>query len=536
MLRPNRNLLFIIILTLLILTSFIGKAFHSDDVIMLYAAKKILKTPLLSYFNGTINWYGMPQSFQLLSDSVFIPYFIAFIINLIGESELGLHIFFLIFPIITIISMYFLSKRFTSNPLISTLLLISAPAFIVSSTNIVADISLLAFYLMGMCTFIYGLDRENKLWLIISGFIVGLACLTKYTGFIIIPLLFVYSILKRRLSKGLLALSIFFILPGIWCLHNLIFFKKIQFIEGLYWFKPTLSSIISNLLGSLTYLSSVTVFPLLFLFLLKKKKDWFIYFLIIWLITILSIEWLLKSKYPLFQIILLIFFISVSIFICQKFIESLRRKKFSNYTDTLFLLIWFGVIFCYNIFIQTWFTAPRYILILTPPIILLFIKKSEMLLSQNRGNIFRSFIYIGIVLNSLFSTLISIADYVYADTYRNFAQTYTKYMKEKGTKIWFRGHWGQYYMEKQGFEYLGLDDVPKKDEIIVMPTVCGHEPFSSELKERLKFIGSIEYEAPYPIRTVSPPDRISFYSYSIGSLPYGISNEPLEVFQIWQVE
>ena len=56
------------------------------------------------------------------------------------------------------------------------------------------------------------------------------------------------------------------------------------------------------------------------------------------------------------------------------------------------------------------------------------------------------------------------------------------------------------------------------------------------LRERLKFIGTIKYETIYPLRTVSPKDRISFYTYSLGSFPYGISNKAKEAFQIWQAE
>ena len=148
MLRPKNDLLFVIILTLLLVVPFINKAFHIDDTAIIYAAKGAT----------TINWYGLPQNIRALSDSPFISHYIALIIKATGESEFWLHSFFLIFLVIATISMYFLSKRFTTQPLISTLFLVSAPVFIVSSTNIMPDFALFTFYMAAICIFIYGIE------------------------------------------------------------------------------------------------------------------------------------------------------------------------------------------------------------------------------------------------------------------------------------------------------------------------------------------------------------------------------------------
>lgn len=538
LLIPKYKLLFVIILTILLLIPFLTKAFHIDDTIVIYSAREMQKIPF--HLSGsTVNWQGRPQTLRSLSDSPLISYYTAFLIKIKGESELWLHIFFLVFPIMTIISMYFLSKRFTLHPLISTLLLVSTPAFLVSSTNIMQDAALLSFYLAAVSTFIYAIDRESKLLLSISGFTAGLAALTKYTGFSLIPLFFFYAILKRKLSRGLLAIFVSFIIPAIWCLGDFIFFKRIQIIEVLQeFYKPSLFVFISNLFGSLTYIGSVTVFSLLFLFLIEKKRD--LFSLMVWMAAILFVERLLKFKYTLPQSLLSAFFMSISIFFCQKFIGFLRRKDIPNYVDTIFLLIWFGIIFGVNVFVLAWYTAPKYTLILITALILLLMKKYEVSLFKRMGKSFYNFIYIGIALNFLFSLLINFADYSFANAHRNFTKTYAKYLKEKNTKVWFRGHWGfQYYMEKEGFTYLGIDDIPKKDDIIIMATHCDYEAFSLPLKERLKFIGSIKYETSYFLRTISPADKINFYSYTIygiGSFPYGISWEPLEVFLVWQVE
>lgn len=525
----------IIILTLAALLPFVNKAFHIDDTTLIYCARQILKTPLLSYSDATTNWFGFPQSLWLFTDAPLLSYYVAFVIKIMGENELWLHIFYLIFPVIAIISMYLLSKRFNIPALLSTLLLVSTPCFMVCATNIMPDVALLAFYLTTVCAFIYGIDRENKWWLIISGFLAGLTCLIKYPGLTVIPVLFFYSIMKRKFLKGILSLSICLGIIGICCLHNIVFLGKTHFITLLYWhkyFKLTSLSILSNSLGTLSIIGGATIFPFLFILLIRIRKDLCIYFFIIWLALLIFIYFL--KEYTLFRLTLVVLLASLGTLFYQKAINLLNDKGV-NRIDIIFLLIWLGVISCYNIFVITWFASPKYTLFLIPPMICLFLKSLSQEINKKRFYTF--IVYTGVILNFVLSVSITHADYIYADTYRNFVQTHVKYLKEKPEKIWFRGHWGfQYYMEKEGFTYLALNDMPEKGQIIIMPFICDHESFSQDLKEKLKLVRIINYKSWYPIRIMLPRDRVNFYTYEIGSLPYGISIEPLETFQIWQAE
>jgi len=91
-----------------------------------------------------------------------IPYYVAAVAGVFGYSELALHVFFLIFPLLAAVSMYFILKKYTVTPLLYSLIFVSAPAFLVSSTSIMLDVPLAALMLASIALFIYGVDEDRR--------------------------------------------------------------------------------------------------------------------------------------------------------------------------------------------------------------------------------------------------------------------------------------------------------------------------------------------------------------------------------------
>ena len=285
-LNSKKELAVIIILILLALLPFVNKAFHIDDPLVLYPVQQILKSPLHP-FDFDVNWYGLPQSMWELTNPPFIFYYLAPAVAIFGEKEAWLHLSYLIFAVIAGIAIYFLGKRFTKRPLLSALLLIATPAFLVTATSIMPDIPFLALYLLAVIIYIQAQDRESTPLAIFSGVLIGLACLTKYTGLTLIPLLLLYSLLKRRrLSQTAIALGLGLILFGLWCWYSKVFYGHLQPIEVCQYFNFGKEAILRKTLGTLSYIGGGTVFPLLFFLLGRRKKDIPLY-LLAFLLTIL---------------------------------------------------------------------------------------------------------------------------------------------------------------------------------------------------------------------------------------------------------
>ncbi len=167
---------------------FINKAFHIDDPSTIYIARAINQNPL-----------NVPRVL-CLSNPILIGYYYAPIIRLFGEREIWLHIFYLPFSLLAIISMFFLGLRFIGKGLLPALSLIVSPAFLIMSHNIMLDIPVLAFSLSAIAAFIYGIDKNDNRLLFLSGVLAGMAGLIKYSGLMVIPIMFIYALLfsKKR--------------------------------------------------------------------------------------------------------------------------------------------------------------------------------------------------------------------------------------------------------------------------------------------------------------------------------------------------
>lgn len=512
----------VVVLVLAFLLPFVNKAFHIDDTLVIYPARQILKSPMRP-FDFEVNWYGEPQSMWELTNPPFVFYYLAPIVSLFGEKESMLHISYLIFAVVAGISMYWLGKYFTKSPLACALLLVATPAFLVSATGIMPDIPFLAFYLSAAAVYIQAQDKRSMSLTILSGVLVGLACLTKYTGLTLFPLLLSYSFVKEKRGSGTaIALGLGLTLFGLWCLYSKMSYGHLQPIEVCKYFDFRKEALLNKALGTLSYIGGGTIFPLLFFLLCKKGKDVLVYFLAVSLIICLSLKTLLRFEYTVPQIILFVFFSSLGLFFCIRGIF----QKLWRHRDRKFLLLWFFGIFFFNIIIEL--AAVRYVLILVPPMILLLMREIEWTPNLRRA------VGTGIVLTLLVGMSVSCGDYRYANCYRDFALRKAANLTDEG-KVWFRGHWGfQYYMEKEGFEYLANNQMPASGDFIVIPFMASYIPLPQEIDERLELVDIITYRTSFPIRTIHWEQHAGFYSHFYGFLPFMFSRAYLERFYIWK--
>lgn len=552
---PKKEMLIILGILLMTVLPFVNKAYHIDDTLVVYPAKQILKFPFHP-FDFEVNWYGDPRSFWLEDNPPLVFYFVSFVILLFGESEKILHISFVLFPIIAVVSMYFLGRRLTKLPFLSSAFLIATSAFLVMSTNIMLDIPLLAFYLASIATFMYGIDRDDSKLKILSGVLIGLAALTKYTGLTLIPLLVVYVIVRReKFSRVLWVFVIPLFMFGSWCIHNLITHGSIHFIEaaGILNFKP--GALYQKFIGTLSYLGGATVFPLLIpVLLFTKKKDVFIYAFAFFLAVLLPYNLLTDLGYEFAKMFFIILFLWVALLLLIKVIEKIvwffiayiRNPQIKDsrwVADEVILLLWFSGIFIMNVISE--YSAARFVLIMLPPVILLMLRIAE-------GGFVRRFkhssavMICGLFLSLMMSISVAYADYSYADVYRLCKNKIKAMFEGKNQRVFFDGHWGfQYYMEKEGFRCFSPKiDNPRKGDILVIPSVASYDmPIDvSSIKEQLgnypgrhlKLMDIVEYNSWFPVRTMHKEARAGFYSHGWGFLPFAFSKRYLEKFYIWE--
>ena len=194
----TRAVLFLAALTALVLLPFVGKAFHIDDTLFLKVARQIRAHPF-DFYGFSVNWYGTEQPmWQVTKNPPLAAYFIALVTAIAGENEVALHLAFLAPAIAAILGTYVLARRLSAHPLVAALATLFCPAFLVSSTNLMCDTLLLAFWVWAVELWLRGIDGGRPGALAASAFLVLLAALTKYFGMALLPLLFAHGVARTR--------------------------------------------------------------------------------------------------------------------------------------------------------------------------------------------------------------------------------------------------------------------------------------------------------------------------------------------------
>jgi len=194
----SRAVLLLAALTALALLPFAGKAFHVDDTLFLKAARQIQAHPL-DFYGFSVNWYGTEQPmWQVMKNPPLASYFIALVTAIAGENETALHLAFLVPAIAAILGTYVLARRLCAHPLLAALATLFCPAFLVSSTNVMCDTLLLAFWVWAVELWLRGIDGGRPGTLAASALLVLLAALTKYFGAALVPLLFAHGVAQTR--------------------------------------------------------------------------------------------------------------------------------------------------------------------------------------------------------------------------------------------------------------------------------------------------------------------------------------------------
>jgi hypothetical protein len=163
---------------------------------------------------------------------VFRPFLFPFILSL-GlsiDGEFLTRIIIMIFTILSIITTYFMAKKLFNEKVgfLSLLILSSFPSFIFYSNKILAEMVFLTITPLAITTFYFGVE-ENKKFLYFSAFLTGLSILTKYFGFLLLVIYFMYILFRKKIQifkrrEFYLSSLIFFLTLMPWFIINIIYY------------------------------------------------------------------------------------------------------------------------------------------------------------------------------------------------------------------------------------------------------------------------------------------------------------------------
>jgi hypothetical protein len=546
----RKQLILILVITLAPLLLFAQKPFHIDDSAFLEIARNILDHPF-DPFHGSVALVDhdyeifkrlgkTPNTFESMSHPPLVPYMMAGVIKLRGGvDEFALHLAFVIFPLVTAASGFYIAERCTNSPFVATLLFVTCPIFMINSQNLMTDIPALSLMLCSLAVFIYSVEHQRISCAVLSGVVGGLAGLTRYPAMVTPILLIIYSIITRKgLRLSIIAAVAASAVYAIWFIQNFAIYSvahiwaSYKFYKSFYayhsfGYKDTLIKAASNFsaIGGCAFLGAVFVF--------FKRKNRFSFSFISSIVVSAILVLLLKKftlaleDYSSMQFAAFCVFAFAGIY----FAVEAFRIVITNADNPIikFLGIWLLLTLVPALFLLPFGTG-RYMLPALFPLILILVADPEW--DFNAGRRALSAI---LIVTFIFGLILSWTDFELALTYKVFAQSIRE--NYKNAKIWFIGEWGfRYYMKQQGGQYLLSDDTrPAPGDIIVKPQMAGlHQMAESVYKQCVVYDPFVVFSVN-PLRILSLQAKAGFYSSGFGLLPYSVSKVPLENFEIYKI-
>ena len=528
--RAGHSYLLLALLTLVCLVPFCGAAFHIDDTLFVWAAQHIAKHPLDPY-GFPVVWYqtSMPMS-AVTKNPPLTSYYIAAIGRVVGWSEKALHLAFLLPALIVILGTYYLARRFTHSPLLAAVATLLTPAFLVSSTRVMCDTMMVAAWIVAIIFWLEGLDRQKPALLGVSGLLIAICALTKYFGIALIPLLLVYSIVRRkRLGSWILFLLIpTFILAGYQHWTHILYGQGLLSQAAAY--DPIHDKTwISRIAIGACFAGGCALPALTFTPILWRPRAIILGALIAGIVGLgCAMGWIhiptLESAKDLQLVCLQLSFLvfgGMSLF-ALAVSDWLKRKD----ADSLLLLLWILGTFAFATFFN-WTVNARSVLPLIPAAGILLARRLD-----SNGAHFRRERLVKVLTPLALAAIISIwvtsADVKLANSARLAAQYVRDHANMDPANVGFEGHWGfQYYMERFGFQPLELTKIKVgTGNLIVLP----------ENNDNIKLIPPqfvesqwlLSLDANIGVATMNTPLGAGFYADVFGPLPYAFGLVPAE--------
>jgi 4-amino-4-deoxy-L-arabinose transferase-like glycosyltransferase len=545
---PDLGAWTLVVLTLLCLLPFSGKAFHIDDPVYLWTAKQIVKHPLDPYgFN--INWAtsSVPMS-EATPNPPLVCYYAALVGGLAGWSERALHLGFMVWPLATVLGAYRLAGRFTSQPWLAAAATLLAPALLVSATGIMCDTMMVALWIWATVFWVEGLDDQQKpVSLVIAGLLIAACALTKYFGICLVPLLFVYALAqKRALGRwaSFLLIPIFILAASeAWSHgkygHGMLAFG-LHFTAKLGQARGSERFSAGHALVGLAFTGGCALPALTFAPLLWSRKQLLIGGTAAILVTLAYfLGWIsLGSAYPdpewLYKHAALVntqlaLCLAGGISVLALAISDLRKRRDA---PALLLFLWVAGAFVYAVFVS-WQINARSLLPLIPAAAILIARR----LDETRVGVAayaRLAVLAPLVISGALSLWAAWGDEELANT----ARTMANYVRSKSlhpSTISFLGHWGfQYYMELIGSRPLekgGSNAHP--GDLLVVPL---NNANLYDLSSTVKPVKIADFKIGAHLGTMSRELGAGFYSSDWGVLPFAIGPVADERYYVVRIE
>jgi len=518
---------------LLVTLPFINKAFHIDDRIYLEIAWNALQKPLFPYdypplFEGLETPDAASHSHLPLTS-----YYLALVWLLTGsEQEWVYHLAFLIFPVITIFSLYELSGRFVRHRLPVAILLIASPAFLVLSHTLMTDVPLLAFWLLATASLVRIVDKSGTEdppsrcdYFLLTAGILGSAFISLISiGLVLLCLAYLWLEHRSGRKKLPIAALLSIILAPLllwvlWYVRAYLYYDRFvllntfSHIQKRAAFDWTLMAV--KALSFIVNVGGVILFPPLVWVAFRGAV---LTRLMLFLVFLAMIPFYLGNfDWGFANILLFAIFFTSGLLVLLHFV----RKCPVLFSAPLqgMLGLWLAGIFA-SCLLLYYAGSVRYILLALPPVILAWAAVLEKRATSLQTA--RYWLWGAVVLTLLYSLPVAWADYCFAGQYRDVARKLTARYAAPGRQIWLTGEWGfRYYLEKAGGKPLLRTNISARPgDFLMKPYIATPWVTVYDGSEYSRLVEQVPLKSDFPIRILDFSSHAGFYSTGWGILPF----------------
>jgi 4-amino-4-deoxy-L-arabinose transferase-like glycosyltransferase len=521
--------------TVLALLPFIGKPFNIDDPLFVWVAQHIHSHPLDPY-GFKVNWYGFDWPlWDITKNPPLACYYLAIFGNAFGWSEAVLHAAFLLPAIGVVLGAHRLAKHFCKRPLLAALAALFTPVFLVSSTTVMCDVLMLAFWVWSVVFWIEGTGQKRPGPFAIAALLMMLAALTKYFGACLIPLVAAWSIAGKRPVKewlGWLAIPIVFLIAYQFATREL-YGHGLLADAGKYAAAIHQASIVTNLdliLTALAFTGGCFAMVTLFAPFLWSRRALLIGTGIS-LAACAILLWVTKGSRATHvnaaQIVQILFWASGGVSLLALAITDLCRRRGA---DSLLLACWVLGTFIFTAFFN-WIINGRSLLPIAIPAGILLARRLETRFDAGIKWPLPVLLTPGL-LGAGLSIWVTVADYSFAVAPRTAARAISSTYGANGHRLWFQGHWGfQYYMQNEGATALDMQH-PKvaPGDYIAMPS---HNSNVYPMKSSVTALNTFLIPIHGCLSTMNAETGAGFYASAWGRLPFAFGAIPSQFVDVF---
>lgn len=535
--RSRTQALLLVLLTTLSLVPFIHKALFADDTLFLYCAEQVLVDPG-NPLGREVNWYGTRQPLSEVTKNPPLQcYTLALVGGIFGFGETALHTAMIPWALLWMLSAWGLARRMTPQPQWAVAFAWVTPPAIVCSTAVMCDMPMTALYTLAMLLTVQAGKSGRARRALAAGAVAGLAALTKYFAWSLMPLAIVYFLFceKRRRLIAWFVLPMVLIGGGyeLACRH---LYQQSLLLNAFFYAQERHAAAGANwpwLIQGLTYVGGLCL-PLVFLlpFAEAKGRRW------IWMVG-MGLTALLaaagEAYRPLLppEILSTRFTIHLAVFCAAGvyFAAVVIRELWARWeAETLLLVLWIAGTFLFAARLNWTMSARNFLPLIVP----LAIVMTRRIGHRQQGAMPRA-VWLAFLPGWLLALGAAAGDAGLADNQRTAAHQIMVAAEERGQeRVWFLGHWGfQRYLEAAGAE--ALDNQHREDrsgDWIARP--FNNTNVTSVKLDEQDFPTIQRWTSPVaaPCSVMSLERGAGFYSTLWGPLPYVFGKAPDERYEI----